>query len=483
MIIISAILFFCLNAAVKSDTVNVSVDFNKETGTLLRPELYNNNSLLRTPSDAIVEKYTREIGIAEMMRCWVTIDDYWNPETNEYNFNFPCGWDLNKWDRFYNYMDRFSRTSNEILFNVRGLHKEVAEGKISMQKWREACKAGIKHYKQLYPRIKYIEALNEYELKTFGALTNEQYYQFYKEFYKIVNEVNNELRPVTPLLIGGPCITNGSLINGLKKDNMRYFLKAYANDKDPDKRLDFISYHEYRSAHDPSLIAQHEGLIHSWCKEFGLSENIPVFLNEMGDNSAERFNNTPIQNNQLLQAALMASYFYYLKDLRYTKGFHWVIQHKNQDRKNQIYDNLRWSPYGMSLKMQSRMAPVEVEVDYPGPSAGKGVYCIASKGENKYTVMVWNYQWEHGKDSSTVNLDFRGIPEMKGSRNYILKEYLLDLTHNNIHTAYPLLSDTHHAAEQLRESKVEEISNNNKISCTVRLAPNAMCLIEITQEK
>jgi hypothetical protein len=416
------------------DTVRVKVDCNKESGILRRSELYNNNSLLRTPSDKITEMFKKEIGITKIMRCWVTIDDYWDPATNKYNYNFKCGWDLNLWDNFYDYMERFSHISEEILFNVRGYHREVVEGKITMEQWRTVCKNGIKHYKEKFPKIKYIEALNEYEVGGFGGLTNDEYYGFYKEFYHIVNEINDELKPEIPLLIGGPVNTAGNLINGRKKETMRDFLKNYANDRDPGKKLSFIAYHDYESAENPSLFKGHEKLIDDWCREFGLPSDLPILVTEMGDNSRNRWN-TLISENQLLQAACMASIFYYLNQQHDLQGFHWVIQHKNQDRKNQIYDNLRWSPYGISLKMNARLAPIKIAADYSEPVDGKGVYCISSKDNNKVTILLWNYQWENGMKTNSVKLNVQNLPVTIKGEKIIIKEYLLDMKHNNIVSA------------------------------------------------
>jgi len=462
------------------EKVEVEIDVSQEIGLLRRSELYNNNSLLRTPGKAITDKYAAEIGISKIMRNWLTIDDYWDYTTDQYNYNFKCGWDLNQWDNFYNYMERFSEISEEILLNVRGFQREVVSGEITMDQWRVACKNGIKHYKQKFPKIKYIEALNEYEVGEFGGLTNDEYYKFYQEFYQIINEINQELKPEIPLLIGGPCISDGSLIDGRKKGDLRDFFENYSMDDNQSKKLDFISYHDYLSANDPSLYQSHPGLIKNWSKEFGISDSLPIFITELGDNSPDRFYNTLIQENQLLQASLMASIFFHFNKHENVQGFQWVIQHKNQDRKNQIYDNLRWSPYGMSLKMQARLAANQIKVDTPELSEGKGIYCIASKDESKVTVLIWNYQWENGENTHTSVINFNNIPINNPGGTAKIKEYLLDLEHNNIHTKYPLLAKDNPNVDQLTLTKESELPSNKNISYSTTLAPNAMALIEIT---
>ncbi|MEI7424035.1 MAG: hypothetical protein WCK18_18170, partial [Prolixibacteraceae bacterium] len=457
------------------------VDCKEEIGILRRSELYNNTSLLRTPSNKIAAMYKKEIGITKIMRCWLTIDDYWNISTNKYNYNFKCGWDLNQWDNFYDYMERCSAICDEILLNVRGFHREVVEGKITMKQWRLACKNGIKNYKQRFPKIKYIEALNEYEQESFGGLNNDEYYKFYKEFYKIINEINAELKPNIPLLIGGPCIVGGSLIDGKKKENMRDFFNNYAKDSDPFKKLSFISYHEYHSVENPSILGIHESLIDQWAKEYGIPTNLPIYITEAGDNSQSRWK-TLIEDNQLLQATCMASQFYFYNLQPDIQAFQWVIQHKNQDRKNQIYDNLRWSPYGISLKMQARLAKRQIRTETPDLVKGKGIYCLAAKDSTKITLLIWNYQWEDGNKSFVIKLDLKDLPLSVQDGKHQIKEYLLDLKHNNIHTDYPLLSKSEPNIDQLTITRESKIPKNKEISYTISLERNAMCLLEIVPE-
>lgn len=460
-----------------TDTLRVRVNAAKETGKLRRAELYNNNSLLRTPSDAIVQKYKKEIGTARIMRCWVTLEDYWNATTDQYNYDFKCGWDLNLWDSFYNYMARFSDMSEEILLNVRGYHKEVVENKISMQQWRTACKNGIKHYKERYPKIKYIEALNEYELSSFGGLTNEYYYRFYQQFYDIINEINAELNPAIPLLVGGPCVVEGLMNGGGKEKNMRFFLQSFAQDKNPSKKLDFISYHEYGSAANPASVADHEARIDGLCRSYGLPTNLPIMVNEMGPFAGTRKNGC-LEEDQLVQAAAMNSLFYFFNQQPDLQAFHWVIQHKTNERKNQIYDNLRWSPYGMLLKLQARTATNQLETDAPKLAAGKGVYTLAAKDEQKITVMVWNYQWTTGRDTHTVNLNIDQLPLAWQGKKVIIREFLLDSKTNNIHSGYNLF--TKFGEDQLAVTKESNTTLKNNLIYITTLLPNASSLVEIT---
>ena len=93
-------------------------------------------------------------------------------------------------------------------------------------------------YEVITPKIKYIEATNEPDYANEGV-TPENYYQYYKIYYKAVNKVNADLNPESPLLVGGPSISQFSLTW------LKPFLDAYVEDPSPDKRIDFISFHGY----------------------------------------------------------------------------------------------------------------------------------------------------------------------------------------------------------------------------------------------
>ena len=120
------------------------------------------------------------------------------------------------------------------------------------QRCRDALKAGIRHYKLRYPMMRYVEVFNEPD-KTWTpgpgetpALTVADYYDWYKIAYSVVNEVNEELRPSLPILVGGPVTYH---FNG---GYMRGFLDKFAADPTPSKRLDFFSYHEYGRRSNPA---------------------------------------------------------------------------------------------------------------------------------------------------------------------------------------------------------------------------------------
>ena len=119
---------------------------------------------------------------------------------------------------------------------------------------RRVLHDGLAAYKRRYPSIRYVELFNEPD-KTWDVpeghwqgLTVDDYYAWYRIGYSVVDDINRDLHPRIPLRIGGPAAAS------FDKDFLRGFLDGFARDPDADKRLDFISYHQYQHAADPAAV-------------------------------------------------------------------------------------------------------------------------------------------------------------------------------------------------------------------------------------
>ncbi|MDZ7618243.1 MAG: hypothetical protein U1E05_14650 [Patescibacteria group bacterium] len=455
--------FAILVSAASAEEAVVTVDASKDLGVLRRHELYNNNSLLRPPSDAMASKFQKELGTAKLMRCWVTINDYWDGKSDGYDFDFPCGWHgHDKNDRFHDYMQRFSDTSEELMLNVRGYEQEVMRGEIPLERWRKAVKDGLLHYKKRYPKIKYVEACNEF--RYFAKLTLDEYYDnFYLAMCRVVAEVNDELKPDVPLLVGAPVEV------GTIEGQVFPFIDKFAADKDPAKRLDFISYHRYDFYKTkPAQAANEEAEIDARLKIHGLSEDIPLFITEMGIFPVRRQVTDDVGYDQVIQAAAMTSIFYYYNRQPGIQGMHWVMQHVSNDRKTQMTDDLKWTPYGASLLMARLHKTRQLAACSDSLGAdGLGVYAIASGDESGLAVQVWNYQYD-GEKEYTATVRVTQLGERFAGKRVLVRRYLIDSTHST--------------PELGRLEKVDEavVAHDGTITQTIHLENNALCLIELT---
>ena len=92
---------------------------------------------------------------------------------------------------------------------------------------------------------------------------------FTNSHMKAVNEANAEmnLQDDNRILVGGPVVT-GDII---KKMNL--FFKNYSRDTSANKKMDFVSWHEYSKSYD--AIAHREKQVRSMLDQHSLKENIP----------------------------------------------------------------------------------------------------------------------------------------------------------------------------------------------------------------
>lgn len=276
----------------------------------------------------------------------------------------------------------------------------------------------IRELKDRVPNVDYIEAFNEPEFGNHIAqarlgqeprIQPEELYPWYVPFYKAVNAVNAELHPKARIKVGGP-----TLMSFDHEDWMPAFLDGYAADPNPDKRLDFVSWHGYGFfdkddnyafnfyKDDPTLVATQRARLDAMLKERHIAKHIPAFITETGIYPGPSFDEPdPSKNDWLRQAAGLASLHYWWAEQPRTMPFNWVVRHSGEGRKDQLI-TLRgegdtsptdtFTPYGNMLSMRSKMKSTQVEAVSDSLDAGRGIYAVASKDKTGASIMVWNYQ-------------------------------------------------------------------------------------------
>jgi len=414
---------------------SVTVDAAKPLGARREIERYINNSILmRSPPLELAKVIEKEYGRARVVRCWVCLDDLWDIKTGAYNFNYPIknrvtgdGADYEAPAVPYeDYLKTYAGISDEVLLNVRRLERHVVEGRMTMAQWKEVCKAAIKRYKTICPNLRYIEALNEFHLKAFGNLNTKQYYAFYRTFYQIVNELNAELKPALPLLVGGPATT------GRPPDShLREFVALYAEDPDPTKRLDFLSYHYYGNQ-QWSEAAEFEKRMTDLLDAHKIPSDIPMFWDEMG------FTGTPwkvlpvARELNRLQATCVTAFQYYSRKNRKLHVLPWVTFHSpSQTALTQFLHapdgTLRMAPFGMAVKCWGMQKRNELATESTGlREDGGGLGAMGTADESGAAVLLWNHQSLACEADVTV----AGLSEALG-KGWRVRRYLVDSRHSN----------------------------------------------------
>ncbi len=425
-------------------TIVRNVDVTKETRPFPKLVSHFNTSLQKAPAPVLGELARKEFGKPAIIRCWLNLDEMWDYRTRKYNYNFKIGvdkykdikekhretwnWQVESEVHFYDYLSAFSSNADEIMLTIRRYERDILDGKlpVTMADWKTIFKAGLKHYKEKFPNIRYVEVGNEYALKSFMHATADEYYQFYKLGYEAVNEVNEELglSDKEKILVGGPITTGNDFFK--KVDT---FVRNFKNDDNPKKTLDFISWHEYTKPVIGTAYREYEG--RAVLRKYGLDENMPMFVSEHNpfhydkDSDERHFSNA---------ATLVKTLYYTSLYSPNVKIFPWVLYHNEKIQTRFMWfkgpnlnrtkaDELKMLPIGISMKLLSKHAGHEINVKN---NVEEDDIVLVSSDEKTVRVHVVNFA---GNRSVAITLE--NVDKKIGSA-YTVRKYILDGTNNNL---------------------------------------------------
>jgi hypothetical protein len=391
------------------------------------------------------------------------------------------------WEKLYPTFDQVTAHSGRIMINLlpcSGLFDAGADPADCLARMED----GLRVFKQRYPSLEYVEIFNELD----STMSAADYYPWYQRGYEMVNRVNADLNPSIPIKVGGPsasgflyCPTTGS---GWLKD----FLQLYAQDTAAAKRLDFISYHSYNLAQKeldachqpvfPPQAAQQKGMVRDLLGSLGLPTGIPVYVTEVGlfagPKTGTAADGTPnsMAEDQVIQAAGMATL-----DTQYTLGgmdapYHWVFNHPQWDRKSMFVDGVDGVvlPYYNVVRMQTMLKTrlltgTTVSAD-PDSAKGRGVNVLATVDDTGLAAMVTNYQAFDRSVVHNVTFDPGTLPW--AGRSVRMDRYLVDATTSNYNAAP--------AASALQKVESVTLAAGASAKRVFTLQPNAVSLVVYT---
>ncbi|MDX8341158.1 hypothetical protein SLH46_18310 [Draconibacterium sp. IB214405] len=452
----------------------INVDCAETLGDFLHVERYNNfeSSMEFVDNrDADIEFFNESGLHGKVYRVWFIGNSYYDESTDEVDLS-----------TISDYLADASKISDYVLVNCS--HLGVVRGwDVNDDVKVERLSKILKELKTNFPKIKYIEATNEPDYANEGV-TPDNYYNYYKIYYRAVNKVNAELNPEIPLLVGGPSVSQFSMVW------LRPFLDAYVADASPDKRLDFISYHGYYKKPEneyilfkdnPSLVKDQRTQLNSELASREISTDIPVFITEMGIYPGPAFDDfVTMKNDHLRQAAGMASLFYwYLTTADNTYPFNWVMRHRMEGRKDQLVtrdeyaqpfvQTNKFTPYGNMMIMLSKMKDEKIaSVVSTEIKEGKGLYSLATKDESGISIMLWNFQ-SRNTEGYDANLKVDNLPAGLNGKNVKVKLYKIDAEHSNYH------ADLENCNLQLVEEKTVKV--DAVFQSALHFEPNTLQLI------
>jgi hypothetical protein len=447
-------------------TITVSAD--RVLGRFDNPAWYGNQT---GPTSPLGPRDLRALDALDVhvARVWVLPRGYYNATTRRYDFDFAA----DDGSTAYRYLDQPARYAQRLLINLGECAPQIltlsAPGTC-----RGALHDGLLAYKRRYPSIEYVELFNEPD-KTWvvpsghwKGLTVADYYRWYRIGYSVVNEVNHDLHPATPLRLGGPATAtfDGSFLRG--------FLDRYARDHDPAKRLDFVSYHQYKHGAEPARVAAEKQTVRRWLSRRALDPDTPVFVTEYGlfpgDTTGTTFN-----DDLLTQAAAMETLAYYYINSGMDLEMHWAYSHPTNPRKSMFVSGIDGAvyPYGNLVTMQSMMKDQRVSATSDILSrTGIGVNALATVDSNGVAVLTTNYQAIRGEASHVVSLHVDRLPPRLAHRRLQLDRYLVDSTHSNY------AHDPSSSSLECVERRI--VRADDGIETAFRLEPNAVTLVVIS---
>jgi hypothetical protein len=447
-------------------TVTVSAD--RVLGRFDNPAWYGNQN---GPTSPLGPRDLRALDALDVhvARVWALPRGYYHATTRRYDFDFAA----DDGSTAYRYLDQPARYARRLLVNL----GECAPRILTLsapQTCRAVLRDGLVAYKRRYPSIQYVELFNEPD-KTgaipsghWEGLTVEDYYRWYRIGYSVVNEVNHHLHPAVLLRLGGPATAT------FDESFLRGFLDRYARDHDPAKRLDFISYHQYKHRADPARVGAEKQTVRRWLSRRRLDPDTPVFVTEYGVFPGDA-SGTTLSADLLTQAAAMETLAYYYINSGMDLEMHWAYSHPTNPRKSMFVSGIDGAvyPYGDLVTMQSMMKDQRVPATSDGLSrTGIGVNALATVDSSGLAVLITNYQGSRGEASHVVSLYVDRLPPRLAHRRLQVDLYLVDSTHSNY--AHDPSSSTLERVER------RIVRADDGIQTAFRLEPNAVTLVVIS---
>ena len=451
--------------------MEIKVDTRRVMRQWPHVEKYHNTTLRYTPDGRFPAVFERTVGKPQIIRLFVTLDEVWDyrddsyhwdaligenryeNDANHYHYDWPLTVPSPLGVHMQEYITSHAAHAETVLLNLRRYEREVTDGLVSLEQYQQVVKNVVRHFKQLYPNIVYIECCNEVEIPNFGALTMPQFYKLYQCTYHAVSELNQENNYEIPLQVGCFGMSAGMT-------NWKYwdeFLEILA--RDGERKIDFYSMHEYHT--NPGRILQFYVRHEAKCRALGLPQ-LPLLMTEYGLRTgvgdAGRPNNLQNASGEIA-GMILGSYCTGLK------MFPWCSFHNpNQQLGRTMFvlneqNEYVPTPSGHVMRMFHLLGDRELLIEgYVEDN------CVATTDQSGAVQLL---AANPGKAANQYDLLLVGL----APGNYCLTEYYVDEHHNNW--------ITDHSLTALTATKTQVVQVQDALNETICMAGDSFCLFTV----
>jgi hypothetical protein len=412
----------------------------------LRSERYQSTSLSMMDAEA-TSRWVEAIGRPHVLRCFGAIPEAGLTRGSEVGESQSVDKQLQAASEFCQRMMAPLPIAGAI---------DVIEGRLPEEEYVRRVEAALLRLRRHVPNADLIEAYNESE--TGGhALSVDQYYRMYRLICKAVHRANRQ-SDGPPLLVGGPTPCSFNL------KRIESFLDHYAADASPEKRLDFITYHQYLfgNEHAPAVVFSERAQIRAALCRRGIDVDLPIHVNETGvfpGNQGTR----NYRRDLLTQAAGSLTLHHYYMEMGQIHPYQWTWFHPNP-RKNLFAPTLarldregpedpirdylrpfcdhrsdRWTPFGHIARMQRMMERNRLPATSgPRNDEGQGIHARAAADGAKLTILIWHYQFKSGTGPQEIEVRVRvaDMPVLGGGRRARWRRFLVDENHSHYASSF-----------------------------------------------
>ncbi|MCK9639705.1 MAG: hypothetical protein M0R39_07310, partial [Prolixibacteraceae bacterium] len=249
----------------------------------------------------------------------------------------------------------------------------------------------IRHAKEVCPQLSIVQMPYEFDNINNTEYHRDAHYQLLKVVYRAVNEVNKKLASNQQIKVAGLGVNTPDgrweFING--------FLKRYAADTDPTKRLDYLTWHTYLFPpfDYPNITKGFQAKLQELLAKHHLPLNLPVIVDELGLAEPSTIEDLSDLLGAARKEAAMACFTASIHNWNLAEngnfipitGAGWHFGMLTYGKQNAM------SPYAKGMILRSRLADGMIpSTSTPQDNKGYGLYSLATRDDKKISVLVWS---------------------------------------------------------------------------------------------